>query len=55
MVITVLAQSIQEIFILGKNIHKNPITIIITNILSVMAYLPKAAQCRKKKKKNYKL
>ena len=50
MVITVLAQSIQEIFILGKNIHKNPITIIITNILSVMAYLPKAAQCRKKKK-----
>lgn len=51
MVITVLAQSIQEIFILGKNIHKNPITIIITNILSVMAYLPKAAQCRKKKKK----
>ena len=51
LVIKALAQSTQ-ILILWKNIHKNPIIIIITNILPVMAYLPKGAQYRKK---NYKL
>ena len=51
LVIIALAQS-PQILILWKNIHKNPIIIIITNILPVMAYLPKGAQYRKK---NYKL